>query len=707
MTAVPTTPPNPTELGEFTVVGVLGEGGSATVYDARWGHRSVALKVIRADLAGAEARRFLDEARLLIDMAHPGVVKVLAAGTLPDGRSYLAMEKLPGQTLADRLGAGPIPLAQAIALFDQLCEAVAAMHAAGLIHRDLKPENVMLVQSDGALHAVLLDFGIAKAMRDGVVTLTETGQVRGTPAYMAPERFFGSPASVATDVYELAVTLFAMLAGRLPWDDTADPDVRLNPSRLAETVEVPGALDEEVARALSTRAANRPPDVLALRDRVRRAAGLGAAPPTRVTAPFELPLAPTVPTAVADRPIDRPTDRPNDPRQPWRQSGGAATTGSAASGERVEPAPKVAARTRRRWPLWAGGAVVAAGAAVIGVLVLGGDGTPGPARPDPWALSASGAVAPGSGNPEPLEPTPPAVARIALTAAKRDEIHAALGKVLAHHSPDATVVVALSVLEVRASAELSPVLLRAGESTTFTQLRMLMVGSCDLALGARGEWLSMAMVERPGALLKEYELIARGDWSRAEMEACFGQGRPGPVSRATAPGLPGEPITVVPTDGPPVLIGWLDEHTFYSTTSTADAAAIAARLTPRTGKPSALDQIGSRIDRQASAWLVGTRAALAAAVETPALTADVSVRLELDDAGLVGTVALYQPDGKRADATQAAVDAMIAKAKEDPILGLAIPALAVERDGTTVRMRGRMPVDLLAKAGVQMARALP
>jgi serine/threonine-protein kinase len=86
---------------------------------------------------------------LLIDMAHPGVVKVLAAGTLPDGRSYLAMEKLPGQTLADRLGAGPIPLAQAIALFDQLCEAVAAMHAAGLIHRDLKPENVMLVQSDG------------------------------------------------------------------------------------------------------------------------------------------------------------------------------------------------------------------------------------------------------------------------------------------------------------------------------------------------------------------------------------------------------------------------------------------------------------------------------------------------------------------------------------------------------------------------------
>ena len=164
-------------------------------------------------------------------------------------------------------------------------------------------------------------------------------------------------------------------------------------------------------------------------------------------------------------------------------------------------------------------------------------------------------------------------------------------------------------------------------------------------------------------------------------------------------------VLAVVDPGNPVFDGEVD-------TAFAEAAQFAVGAVRRLQdegelRYSALDQIGSRIDRQASAWLVGTRAALAAAVETPALTADVSVRLELDDAGLVGTVALYQPDGKRADATQAAVDAMIAKAKEDPILGLAIPALAVERDGTTVRMRGRMPVDLLAKAGVQMARALP
>ena len=107
-------------LGEFTLVGVLGEGGSATVNDARWGHRSIALKVIRADLGEADRRRFLDESRLLIEMAHPGVVKALSAGTFADGRTYLAMEKLPGVTLAERLGDGPIDLATSVRLFDQL-----------------------------------------------------------------------------------------------------------------------------------------------------------------------------------------------------------------------------------------------------------------------------------------------------------------------------------------------------------------------------------------------------------------------------------------------------------------------------------------------------------------------------------------------------------------------------------------------------------
>ncbi|MBK9032735.1 MAG: serine/threonine protein kinase [Myxococcales bacterium] len=694
MSSPPPDPAVPVQLGEFTLLGVLGEGGSATVYDARWGHRTVALKVIRTDLATAERQRFVDEARLLMEMAHPGVVKVLAAGTLPDGRAYLAMEKLPGTTLGERLGQGPVPLRQAVALFEQVCEAVAAMHAAGLLHRDLKPENVMLVDSAGTLHAVLLDFGIAKAMVDGVVTLTETGQVRGTPAYMAPERFFGSPASVATDIYELAVTLFAMVAGRLPWDDTADPDVRLNPARLGDLAEVPAALDEEVARALSTRAANRPPDVLALRERVRRAAGLGGAPAGRVTAPVELPLAATVTAAAV-----------STPGQPWRQLGGAATTGSASSGERVELTPPTRAR-RRRWPWLVAGLAVAGVAGTIGFVAARSPQVTGTrAAADPWALGASTSA--GSIEPDPPGQAPPLVARLELTPARRAELRAELGAALSHHSPEASAVVGVMIAEVRASAELAPVLARAGESAALTQMRMLFVGTCELDLSARGDWLSLALIERPGALLNEWELIVRGSWTRAELEPCLGKGRPGTIARMAAPGLDGQPITAIPTDAAPQLVGWLDDHTFIATTREVDAAALAPRLRPRTTAPSAIDEIGSRIDRQASAWLLGTKAAVAKNIDTADLAADFSARLELGDDGLAAAVALYQTDRKRADKTQAAAEELLGKFKEDALLRLAIPELAIERDGATVRMRGRLPVGLLEKLGLELAAALP
>ncbi|MCB9563442.1 MAG: serine/threonine protein kinase [Kofleriaceae bacterium] len=291
----------PARLGDFAIVGTLGEGGSGVVLDARWGHREVALKVLHPALVATpkEREQFLAEARLLSELQHPGVVKVLGVGETPDGRPYLAMEKLHGETLAARLARGPLTLAIALELFDQLADAVAALHARGLIHRDLKPENIVLVAgADGRQHAVLLDFGIAKDLAAPASTTTQDGGVRGTPAYMAPERFFGQAASIATDVYELAVTLFAMLAGRLPWDDCADPEVRLNPISLATVAPgLPAALDVEVRRALSTRAQNRPAGARELRDAVLVAAGRLA---SAVAAPR---------TTDAVRPAARPTTR--------------------------------------------------------------------------------------------------------------------------------------------------------------------------------------------------------------------------------------------------------------------------------------------------------------------------------------------------------------------------------------------------------------
>lgn len=128
---------------------------------------------------------------------------MLAVGELPapDGRTYLAMERLEGETLAAVLARGPLPVARALAVFEELCGAVDALHDRGLIHRDLKPENVFVVADR---HAVLLDFGIAKELAAPASTTTMDGAVRGTPAYMAPEHFFGQPAGVATDLHELA-----------------------------------------------------------------------------------------------------------------------------------------------------------------------------------------------------------------------------------------------------------------------------------------------------------------------------------------------------------------------------------------------------------------------------------------------------------------------------------------------------------------------
>nr|MDQ3300616.1 serine/threonine protein kinase [Myxococcota bacterium] len=241
----------PPALGEFRISAVLGHGGSGVVYDATWGPRRVALKVLHEGLMGTARVRsqFLSEARVLQTITHPSVVKVLAVGELPDGRPYLAMERLDGETLASVLARGALPLASALTLFDELCEAVGALHTQGLVHRDLKPENVYIV--DG-VHAVLLDFGIAKELAAPASTTTVDGGVRGTPAYMAPERFFGQPAGIATDLYELAVTLYAMLAGRLPWDDLADPEARLSPQPLVDHAAVPAELDVEIRRALST-----------------------------------------------------------------------------------------------------------------------------------------------------------------------------------------------------------------------------------------------------------------------------------------------------------------------------------------------------------------------------------------------------------------------------------------------------------------------
>ena len=286
----------PHQLGEFAIESELGRGGSGVVYAARWEGRVLALKVLRPDEAPTpkERDRFLGEARLLAKVQHSGVVRVFTSGLLPDGRPYLGMERLVGASLAERLLMGRMTVGQALAIFEQVATAVAALHAAGIVHRDIKPENIMLV--DGGQRAVLLDFGIARGVDDAASTTTQLGLQRGTPAYMAPERFFGARASIGSDVYETAVVLFVMLTGHLPWRDPKSPHDRLEPRPpSALGVELPVGLERELMGALAPKPEGRPASIDELATAIRRHAWEGDTVRAHVPAthPGAAPLAAT------------------------------------------------------------------------------------------------------------------------------------------------------------------------------------------------------------------------------------------------------------------------------------------------------------------------------------------------------------------------------------------------------------------------------
>jgi serine/threonine protein kinase len=251
----------------FELLGILGEGGSGIVYEAvvhgaplggdEAVPRRVALKVLRSELetSAREHKKFLAEAERMQRLSAPGLVKLLEAGTLPDGRPYLAMPVLRGETLSACLRRGAVPASVALRWFDLLAQAVEAIHQAGMVHRDIKPENIFIVNDS----PVLLDFGIARDINDHRTTTTVEGRVRGTPAYMAPERFFGAQATVASDVYELAVVLYAMLVGKLPWGSDASVSERLSPkSPLEAGANISRAAATVILSALSTRPEKRP-----------------------------------------------------------------------------------------------------------------------------------------------------------------------------------------------------------------------------------------------------------------------------------------------------------------------------------------------------------------------------------------------------------------------------------------------------------------
>ncbi len=225
----------------FDVLSEAGAGGMGVVYRAkdRDSGREVALKVIGG--GGASTERFEREAAILERLDHPGIVDYVAHGTTEDGDPWLAMEWLEGVSLSQRLrDEPPLSMREVVSIARQAAGALAAAHAQGVVHRDLKPSNLFLVGGRAEVVKVL-DFGVARvAPRDADAPLTETGQVLGTPGYMAPEQVRGARnVDGRADLFSLGCVLYRMVAGRHAFDGD---DVLSGLAKLA--VESPPALEE-------------------------------------------------------------------------------------------------------------------------------------------------------------------------------------------------------------------------------------------------------------------------------------------------------------------------------------------------------------------------------------------------------------------------------------------------------------------------------
>jgi len=222
-------PPSiPAHIGRYHVVSRLGEGGMGVVYEAtddRLG-RTIALKVIREDATSTPVarERFWREARLAARVNHPHVCQIHEVGEAGD-RLFIAMERLEGEPLSDRLQRGALPLPDAVRIGLDVLAALDALHGCGVVHRDLKPSNIFL-----ARHGVkLLDFGLARPLADeagdGRRPLTHPGLIVGTPKYMAPEQLQGGTIDARTDVFAAGAILYEMLTGEAVFEAGSLPEI--------------------------------------------------------------------------------------------------------------------------------------------------------------------------------------------------------------------------------------------------------------------------------------------------------------------------------------------------------------------------------------------------------------------------------------------------------------------------------------------------
>ena len=248
--------------GRYAVESEIGRGGMATVFLAEdlKHHRRVAVKVLHPELASTVgAERFLREIEIAAGLDHPHILTLLDSSQA-DGLLYYVMPYVEGESLRDRLGReGQLPIEDAIRIAREVADGVGYAHRHAVIHRDIKPANIML--ADG--HALIADFGVARAVGGEGQALTSTGLAVGTPAYMSPEQASGERVDARSDLYALGCVLYEMLAGAPPL--TGPTPQATAAMRLTETATplpvirdtVPGGLERVVGRLLAKSPADR------------------------------------------------------------------------------------------------------------------------------------------------------------------------------------------------------------------------------------------------------------------------------------------------------------------------------------------------------------------------------------------------------------------------------------------------------------------
>ena len=389
MTAGPT-------IGRYAIEKELGAGGFATVYQGFDPvlERPLAIKLLHPHLArDPEIRaRFVREGRALARVRHPNIVQVFDAGEV-DGTAFLAMELVPGITLESAAAGRAMPLTTVTDVVRMIAPALEAVHAAGLVHRDIKPANILVTFSPagGLERTVLLDLGIARDTENTGVT--STGALLGTPAFLAPEQLEARfPVGVATDVYQLAATVYALLAGRPPFEgDTMRVlyNVVNSPPPPLRSVrpDLPEAVEAAIMAGLAKDPRGRPSSPIAFVQQFDISeVGRSNTPPASGT--FPLPT--------QSRQI-------TEPHRPPRMGAGDGTTGSATvaapSLPSQGPLPPILrpANSASVKPLLALGGVALAVAMAGGGLLFARDRFGAGEAPDPAVTTVASATAPGLG----------------------------------------------------------------------------------------------------------------------------------------------------------------------------------------------------------------------------------------------------------------------------------------------------------------------